>query len=141
MGSYAHPSKIGEAIRRPVVLVVEDEILVRIPVSDYLRDAGYEVIEAANAAEAVAVFSSGEQVDIVFSDIQMPPGPMDGFALARWIGDHHPGIPVLLTSGNADPVQSAEFLARGAFLPKPYPIENVASSLGKFLEQDQPPTV
>jgi DNA-binding NtrC family response regulator len=139
MGSCADASKISEAIRRRVVLVVEDEILVRIAVADYLRDADYWVIEAANAAEAVAIFSSGEQVDIVFSDIRMP-GPMDGVALARWVADHHPGVPVLLTSANAGPVRSAEFLARDAFLPKPYLLENVASSLRRCLEQEGPHT-
>jgi DNA-binding NtrC family response regulator len=140
MGSYADPSKIDEPSRRRVVLVVEHEILVRITTADYLRDAGYGVIEAANAAEAIAVFGSGEPVDVVFTDIQMP-GLMDGAALARWVCDHHPRTPVLLTSGNDDLVQSAEFLARDAFLPKPYLLEDVASSVRRFLEQGEPPTL
>jgi CheY-like chemotaxis protein len=58
--------------RRRGVLVVEDEILVRLTIADHLRGAGYEVVEAANATEAIAVFASGELVDVVFTDVQMP---------------------------------------------------------------------
>jgi len=60
------------AIRQPVVLVVEDDVLVRLTIADYLRDARYAVIEAANAVEALEVFASGVPVDVVFTDVQMP---------------------------------------------------------------------
>jgi CheY-like chemotaxis protein len=63
------------------VLVVEDEVLIRLVIADYLRECGYRVHEAANAAEAVAVLESGTvAIDIVFSDVLMP-GDMDGFGL------------------------------------------------------------
>jgi len=59
------------------ILVVEDEVLVRMPISQYLRDCGYRVIEAANAQEAVTVLSHEETVvDVVFTDIEMP-GALD----------------------------------------------------------------
>jgi DNA-binding NtrC family response regulator len=135
MGSYAHPSELGKPIRRRVVLVVEDEVLVRVMIADYLRDVDFAVIEAANAADALGVLASGEPVDIVFSDMAMP-GPIDGATLARWIHEHHPGIPVLLTSGNDDLVQSTGFISKDAFFPKPYALEDVASSVRRILEQD-----
>src|ERR1700741_695356 len=74
------------------ILVVEDEVLVRMPISQYLRDCGYRVIEAANAQEAVTVLSHEETVvDVVFTDIEMP-GALDGFGLAKWVREHRPGV-------------------------------------------------
>jgi CheY-like chemotaxis protein len=66
-------------------LVVEDNICVRSVTAEVLREAGYSVIEAANAAEAVAVFDAGTAVDLVFSDIEMRGSQMDGVGLARWV--------------------------------------------------------
>src|SRR5262249_60223603 len=66
------------------ILFVEDEVLIRMAVADYLRDCGYRVIEAGNADEAIKVLCSNESVDVVCSDVQMP-GSMDGFGLAQWI--------------------------------------------------------
>jgi CheY-like chemotaxis protein len=131
MANYAHPSHAHEATRRRVVLVVEDEILVRLTIADYLRDAGYAVVEAANAMEAVAVFATGDPADIVFTDVQMP-GAMDGLMLARWVHEHHPGIQVLVTSGDA--ARSAG-LPDEAFFSKPYPLEEVASRIHSLLEE------
>ena len=74
------------------VLLVEDEVLVRMPIAQYLRDCGYKVIEAVNADEAITVLLHKETVvDLVFSDIEMP-GAVDGFGLAKWIREHRPGF-------------------------------------------------
>jgi len=81
-----------------VILVVEDEVLIRLDVSDFLRGEGFDVIEAASADEAIAVMASGAPVSLVFTDVQMP-GSVDGFGLARWIRRHRPGVPVIVTSG------------------------------------------
>jgi len=79
------------------ILVVEDDVLIRMPIADYLRDCGYRVIEAVSADEAMSVLMHQEtQVDIVFSDIEMP-GSTDGFGLSKWIRDNRPGIDVILT--------------------------------------------
>ncbi len=82
----------------PTVLVVEDEALVRMPIAEYLRDCGYNVLEAGDAGEAIHLVDANEPVDVVFSDVRMP-GTMNGFDLARWIRAHHPEVQVLLTSG------------------------------------------
>jgi CheY-like chemotaxis protein len=110
------------------VLVVEDDILVRLTAAEYLRAAGYSVIEAANAAEAVEVFASGEAVDVVFTDVQMP-GAMDGLMLARWVGKHHPETEVLVTSGKTDGAELAGLIAHDAFFQKPYRLEAVAARI------------
>jgi hypothetical protein len=77
----------GREDRHHVVLVVEDEILMCSVTAESLRIAGYNVVEAANAAEAVAVFTAGTVIDLVFSDINFMAGPnsMDAVGLARWV--------------------------------------------------------
>jgi len=81
-----------------VILVVEDEVLIRLDVSDFLRGQGFDVVEAASADEAIAVMASGEHVSLVFTDVQMP-GSTDGLGLVRWIRRHRPTVPVIVTSG------------------------------------------
>ena len=71
------------------VLVVEDEMMVRMPIAEYLRDCGYTVLEAADASEAIATINAEGPVSLVFSDIRMP-GKMDGFGLAEWFQSHYP---------------------------------------------------
>ena len=118
------------ATREPAVLVVEDEILIRSVVAGFLRDAGYRVIEAAEAAEAVAIFASRTQIDLVFSDINMP-GPMDGIGLMRWIVDHHPGIHVILTSAISHARRAGE--SGAGFLMKPYRLAEAARRIASLL--------
>lgn len=102
------------------ILVVEDEILIRLTVADYLRECGFHVLEASNADEAVSVLEAEVEVDIVFSDIQMP-GSMDGFALARWIRRHHPRVRVLLTSGlGRTSAVARDLCEENPLMPKPY---------------------
>jgi Response regulator receiver domain len=83
MASSEHAPQASEATRRRVILVVEDELLVRLTIPDYLRDAGYAVVEAANATEALEIFASGEPVDAVFTDVEMPDA-MNGLMLKCW---------------------------------------------------------
>ncbi len=80
------------------ILVVEDEVLIRLDVADFLRDNGFQVVEAANVAEAMAVLTSPMRISLVFTDVQMP-GGMDGLDLARWMREHRPDVPVIVTSG------------------------------------------
>jgi CheY-like chemotaxis protein len=80
------------------ILVVEDNEPLRRMSARQLRDLGYEVIEASNGAEALAVFEIGGEIDLLFSDIVMP-GGLDGQALARRAVALRPGLKVLYTSG------------------------------------------
>src|SRR3546814_931318 len=84
------------------VLVVEDEVLIRLMVSDELRDAGFRVVEAANADDAMAYLQAGEPADLVFSDVRMP-GSMDGIALAEKLRSDFPHVRIVLTSGHLLP--------------------------------------
>jgi DNA-binding NtrC family response regulator len=128
----AAKSRAEQKVRQPVVLVVEDEILIRSAVAEYLRISGNLVVEAADAAEAIAVFTAGVPIEVVFSDIQMP-GTMDGIDLAHWVYQHHPGIHVVLTSGNADAFRATEAAER--FFLKPYRTSEVAIRIRSLLEE------
>lgn len=103
-----------------VILIVEDEILIRMVIADYLRDCGYKVIEAASGDEALTLLQQEDiAIDIVFSDIEMP-GDTDGFALARWIREHQPDTEILLAGTAPKAAETAQNLCEDAPLPKPY---------------------
>jgi CheY-like chemotaxis protein len=116
------------------VLVVEDETMVRMPIAEYLRDCGYNVLEASDASEAIAAMGVEEQVSLVFSDIRMP-GKMDGLGLAEWFQSHYPAVPVLLTSGYSGgrklPAGSASVRR---FIEKPYSQTQVARHIAALLD-------
>jgi CheY-like chemotaxis protein len=104
----------------PVVLVVEDDVLVRTVVAAYLRECGFDVVEAGSADEAIRVLQADIGVDIVFSDVNMP-GSMDGFGLAQWLRRERPGLKVILTSGAARTAKEAgDLCEHGPMLAKPY---------------------
>jgi DNA-binding response OmpR family regulator len=112
-------------------LLVEDEILIRAAVAEYLRKLGYIVVEAADAAEAIAVFSSGEPIDVVLCDIDLP-GTMDGLGLTRWINRRRSAPPVLLTSGRGIPVFSGR-KAADAFIAKPFRLAALGARIEAML--------
>jgi CheY-like chemotaxis protein len=102
------------------VLVVEDEVLLRLVISEYLRDCGYKVIEAADADEAILVLGQADLlVDVLFSDIDMP-GTMDGFGLAHWTRSNRPGLEVILTGSVPRAVNAAANLCEEGPVAKPY---------------------
>ena len=111
-----------QAIRRRAVypatiLVVEDDVFIRMSAAELLRDYGWDVIEADCADAAVAHLEADTTVALVFSDIQMP-GSMDGVGLARWVRDNRPDVRVMLTSGAVRNVEPG--LCEGALISKPY---------------------
>jgi CheY-like chemotaxis protein len=102
------------------VLVVEDEVLIRLMIAEYLREYGYRVIEARNGEEAKSILGNEDEVGVVFSDVRMP-GSIDGLALARWISRNKPDIGILLTSAYVAPAEAAEAgPAARELLRKPY---------------------
>jgi CheY-like chemotaxis protein len=116
------------------VLVVEDELMVRMPIAEYLRDCGYNVLEAGNASEAIATVDAEGPVSLVFSDIRMP-GKMDGVALAEWFQAHYPSVPVLLTSGyNGGRSVSSLATLRNRFIEKPYSQTQVERRIAALLD-------
>lgn len=104
------------------ILVVEDEVLIRMLVCDLLRDAGYDVVEADNGDEALDLLKAGISIDLVLSDVRMP-GSTDGLALLRFLRENLANMPVIITSGH---LESDVALAAGAsqFLAKPFKLED-----------------
>jgi DNA-binding NtrC family response regulator len=102
------------------ILFVEDEVLIRMDMAEFLRQSGYRVSEAANVAEAIDALNSKFAVDLVVTDVKMP-GNMDGFALAEWVRANRAGVEVIICSGDSDAKERAsQSPILGAFLLKPY---------------------
>ena len=103
---------------RPVVLVVEDEALIRMSAADLVESAGCEAIEARDADEAIRILEARTDIRLVFTDVDMP-GEMDGVTLTHYIRNRWPPIYLIVASGKALLDQSQ--LPTGAkFFPKPY---------------------
>ncbi|HEX4160169.1 MAG TPA: response regulator [Rhizomicrobium sp.] len=108
-------------LRAPTVLVAEDEILIRAMVAQHLRSAGFRIIEASNAHEAIDILTSGESVDVLFTDVRMV-GEKDGIRLAQWVERNRPAIRIVFGSGETNLVDAVP----GARLfSKPYDLEDV----------------
>jgi CheY-like chemotaxis protein len=112
---------------RPVVLVVEDEFLIRADAIAMIANGGFDVIEAANADEAITILESRNDITIVFTDVHMP-GSMDGLKLAHAIRDRWPPVKLVVTSGQTVIPEDA-LPAGGRFLRKPYQPFEITSAL------------
>jgi len=111
------------------LLIAEDDFFIRSMIAEFLRDVGYNVVEAGNADEAMAVFESGTSVDLLFSDVKMP-GSMDGNDLARRVKSDWPDTHVILTSGYSSALLEVRDRETERVLPKPYrPLSVLAAIL------------
>jgi CheY-like chemotaxis protein len=121
-------SRMGLAkSKRPVVLIVEDEFLLRIDAVDMIGAAGFEAVEAANADEAIEILEARRDITVIFTDIQMP-GSMDGLKLARAVRGRWPPIKIVATSGHVG-IAETDLPEGGRFLPKPYSPTDIADVL------------
>jgi two-component system, response regulator PdtaR len=111
----------------PVILIVEDELLLRMDSAEVIGNAGFEVVQAANADQAIAILTGRPDIHVVFTDIQMP-GSMDGLKLAKFVRDRWPPIKIVATSGLV-PVEDDDLPAGSVFLPKPYRDGGLVSTL------------
>lgn len=114
------------------VLIVEDEVFVRMIGADALEEAGYRVMEASSADEALAILERAASVQVLFTDIRMP-GSMDGLALAEVVHERWPNIRILLTSGDTYPARDA-IPEEGRFIPKPYRFDSLSREILTLLE-------
>ena len=114
------------------VLVVDDEPLLRMHAAELIEDAGFSVIEAANADEAIAILAARSDIHIVFTDINMP-GAMDGLKLAAAVRDRWPPVDIIIASGQVTPADH-QIPTRGRFFSKPYDGESLVQALRSFVK-------
>ena len=120
------------------VLLVEDEFLVRVIVSDALTDAGFEVIEAGDGEEGVRLLDKSPEFDAVITDLQMP-GSVDGLSLARHARERDAAVPMIFATARPDSVRS--FGGRSdhnVVVEKPYGPEQIVAVLRRFFAADDP---
>lgn len=109
----------ADASGRAAILVVDDEVLIRFMQAEALRDAGYEVVEAANGDEALALLRAGLDVSLLITDVRMP-GSLDGLDLARAAHDLRPDLAIAISSAHVGAIQGNLDGIVADFLPKPY---------------------
>jgi len=124
------PAWCSGVIILATILVVEDDILLSLDISDALKDAGYDVIAAANADEAIKVLETRNDIRTIFTDINMP-GSMDGLKLAAAVRDRWPPVHIIVTSGMRAPHRD-EMPANSAFIAKPYRSAQVLEAVRSF---------
>jgi CheY-like chemotaxis protein len=119
--------------KRPVVLVVEDEMLVRMNATEAIEAAGFDVVEAGDADQAIAILEQRVDIHLIFTDIQMP-GSMDGLKLAHFVKDRWPPIKIIATSGHAR-ITDNDLPEGSSFLPKPYAAAEIASAIDRLIRR------
>ena len=113
------------------VLVVEDEMVLRMRAVDIVEDAGFTAVEAVNADQALSILESRSDISLLFSDIQMP-GSMDGLKLAHAVHDRWPSIKIILVSGQVK-VSDADKPADSRFFGKPLDVKQMIVELQEMV--------
>jgi two-component system, response regulator PdtaR len=121
---------------KAVILVVEDEALIRMGAVQLLEDAGFVAVEAANADDAISILELRNDIRAVFTDVNMP-GTLDGIRLARLVRGRWPPIHLILTSGIMAPDEGS-FPANRRFIRKPYDPKHVIATIRELLGQAPP---
>jgi two-component system, response regulator PdtaR len=126
----SEPEENIEHRDRPVVLLVEDEVMIRWAVAEALRADGMLVVEASNAAEAIDAVMGGVRPDILFTDIRMP-GHIDGIQLAAFLEASIPDLQVMIASAY---FQREDLKFQVNFVQKPYDPKSVAQKITDALK-------
>ena len=110
----------------PLILLVEDDILIRLSSGEVLREAGYRVVEADNGEEALSLLQAGLGPALIVSDIRMP-GAVDGLKLLDLVRELYPPLRVLLASSHLPLSREGHRDVR--FLPKPYTAQSLVDEV------------
>jgi two-component system, response regulator PdtaR len=121
----------------PLILVVEDQEILRLYAADLLEEHGFRVVEAQNAAAALKVLETRNDVRLLFTDIQMP-GALDGMDLAREVHQRWPRVLLVITSGQKKPTE-AEIPDHGRFVAKPYRAAELLGQVDDMIHKDNAP--
>ena len=115
------------------VLVVEDEPVVRLNMCLHLGEQGFDVEEAGNADEAIAVLNARRDIQVMFTDIDMP-GSMDGLKLSAFVWDRWPPVRIVVTSGKRL-IEVTDLPDDSVFFAKPYSLVDVADSIVRLVAE------
>lgn len=119
---------------KAVVLVVDDSALIRMAAVDLVQSAGYEVLEAQDADAAILILESRDDIDLVFTDVQMP-GTMDGIKLSHYIHNRWPPVKLIVTSGMAF-VEESILPTGSQYFAKPYTDTAITNAMARLLADD-----
>ncbi len=114
------------------ILIVEDEFLIRLTLSEVLTDEGYEVLEAETGDEAIGILESRSGIAILLTDIQLP-GALDGRALVRRARETRPDLPVIFMTGRPDALDDEAAGGREMYVAKPYLPSEICAAVRKML--------
>ncbi len=117
-----------------VVLVVEDSAIIRMGAVDLVLSAGYEALEACDADEAIRILESRSDIDLVFTDVQMP-GTMDGIKLSHYIRERWPPVKLIVASG-ATILEESSLPGGSKFFSKPYDDHTIADAMARLLSSE-----
>jgi CheY-like chemotaxis protein len=120
---------------KPIVLIVEEDALIRMSAVHMIQDAGYPIVEACNADEAIGILERQSDIRVVFTDINMS-GSMDGLKLAHAIRNRWPPIHLIVASGLN---MQDKLPANGRFVRKPYAAEDITTALDDLLGHNPAP--
>ena len=118
-------------VNDPVVVVVDDEAVLRLHAADLLESAGYRVVEAADATTALTILEERQDVRLLFTDVQMP-GPIDGMDLAREVHQRWPDVMLVVTSGDLD-LHDSDIPDHGCFMSKPYRSGDLLGTVSRLI--------
>ena len=121
---------------KAVVLIVEDSTIIRMGAVDLVLAAGYEALQASNADEAIRVLESRNDIDLVFTDVQMP-GTMDGMKLAHYIRDRWPPVKLIVASGAAI-LEESSLPGGSSYFSKPYDDHAITDAMARLLASPAP---
>ncbi len=121
------------AAEKPVIMVLESDVIVRTEIAEFLRECGYRVIEGVTADDLWIIIDANVKLDIVFSEVNLP-GEADGFTVAQRIRQTYPEIDIILTSSIEGAAEKVKDLCDEGPLNKPYRAEDVAARIHLLFE-------
>ncbi len=119
---------------KAVVLVVDDSALIRMGAVDLVQSAGYEALEAQDSDEAIRILEARDDIDLVFTDVQMP-GTMDGIKLSHYIRNRWPPVKLIVASGMAI-LEESSLPTGSRYFAKPYTDTAITDAMARLLADD-----
>ncbi len=124
------------ALQKKVVLLVEDNAIIRMGALDFIQTAGFDALEASNADEAIRVLEARPDIHLVFTDVEMP-GSIDGVKLSHYIRERWPPVRLIVVSGRTT-VEESHLPVGARFFSKPYDESNIIEAMRNMLLDTRP---